>query len=289
VFDHLVRTRLTGTHLDFHVVREFALPKYNDVNYAWLALCLGGCHVKFAPEWLRMRRYLPDRSWFGAMALTQYERLRIRTIIEVGIAFNYGIDAESFLWILRDCDLETDVLLDRSRMGPLHERGFWRVDKTIMPQMRSTILAFIAFNDLLNGQRDHNERSRAISSFLTQNDGEGWEIPERVRLSDYGLGGEAGKEEVEVRSHFGPKRYRWQETQSVEESWRECHLHARNLLGAEGYAKLLSELSDSPTASATSSATAAEHPPKLPLPPHSTQTHSPSAMTRLLPARNEDK
>ena len=82
--------------------------------------------------------------------------------------------------------------------------------------------------------------------------GRGWVLPERLRLSDYGLGGAGGDREVEVRSRFGERYYRWQEAQSVEESWRECHLHARNLLGPAGYAQLLSELaspSGSPRAS----------------------------------------
>jgi hypothetical protein len=40
----------------------------------------------------------------------------------------------------------------------------------------------------------------------------------------------------------GPRFYDWQLTQTAEESWRECHLHARNLLGETGYQKLLAEI-----------------------------------------------
>ena len=36
--------------------------------------------------------------------------------------------------------------------------------------------------------------------------------------------------------------YDWQLAQTAEESWRECHLHARNLLGEVGYAKLLADI-----------------------------------------------
>ena len=44
-----------------------------------------------------------------------------------------------------------------------------------------------------------------------------------------------------------------------EESWRECHLHARNLLGEEGYRELLDDIAmgkraDSPASTAASSA-----------------------------------
>ena len=41
---------------------------------------------------------------------------------------------------------------------------------------------------------------------------------------------------------LGPRFYDWQLVQSTDESWRECHLHARNLLGMHDYAQLLAEL-----------------------------------------------
>jgi len=45
-----------------------------------------------------------------------------------------------------------------------------------------------------------------------------------------------------VASRLGPRFYDWQLAQTPEESWRECHLYARNLLGEAGYAKLLEEI-----------------------------------------------
>jgi len=42
-----------------------------------------------------------------------------------------------------------------------------------------------------------------------------------------------------VASRLGPRFYDWQLSQSAEESCRECHLHARNLLGEEGYGELV--------------------------------------------------
>ena len=71
-------------------------------------------------------------------------------------------------------------------------------------------------------------------------------LPETLRLADYGLGhDERAKEHQPVRECFGPRFYDWQLAQSPEESWRECHLHARNLLGAEGYQALLDEIEGS--------------------------------------------
>ena len=68
-------------------------------------------------------------------------------------------------------------------------------------------------------------------------------IPETVRLADYGLGhDDRAKEHQPVRERFGPRFYDWQLEQDPEESWRECQLHARNLLGQKGYQAFLDEL-----------------------------------------------
>ena len=81
------------------------------------------------------------------------------------------------------------------------------------------------------------------SAFCNQNDGEGWTLPETLRLADYGLGhDDRAKQHQPVASRLGPRFYDWQVEQDPDESWRECQLHARNLLGEEGYAKLLAEI-----------------------------------------------
>ena len=67
-------------------------------------------------------------------------------------------------------------------------------------------------------------------NFLSQNDGEGWMLPETLRLADYGLGhDDRAKEHQPVASALGPRFYPWQLEQSVEESWEECERHAEVL------------------------------------------------------------
>ena len=44
-----------------------------------------------------------------------------------------------------------------------------------------------------------------------------------------------------MAERLGPRFFDWQLAQSPEESWRECHLHARNLLGEDGYKALLEQ------------------------------------------------
>ena len=67
--------------------------------------------------------------------------------------------------------------------------------------------------------------------------------PETLRIADYGLGHDArARQHQPVASRLGPRFYDWQLAQSAEESWRECHVHARNLLGEVGYRQLLAQI-----------------------------------------------
>jgi hypothetical protein len=68
---------------------------------------------------------------------------------------------------------------------------------------------------------------KGLDAFLAQNDGEGWMIPETLRLADYGLGhDDRAKEHQPVASRLGPRFLPWQLELSPEESWEECERHA---------------------------------------------------------------
>lgn len=103
------------------------------------------------------------------------------------------------------------------------------------------MLALAAFDDLTEKTRAAaGDRDAGIDAFLGQNEEEGWMLPETLRLADCGLGhDERAKRPQPVASRLGPRFYDWQLAQGAEESWRECHLHARNLLGEQGYRELL--------------------------------------------------
>jgi hypothetical protein len=149
----------------------------------------------------------------------------------------------------------------------LNPKGFWRVDKDKDPELRHTVLTLIAFHDLEAKIREHGgDRDAGIAAFLAQNQGEGWMLPETLRLADYGLGHDERAEQPQpVASRLGPRFYDWQLTQTAEESWQECRLHARNLLGEAGYQKLLGEIeaerNGTKPASAAPATAAAKAPP----------------------------
>ena len=105
---------------------------------------------------------------------------------------------------------------------------------------RLTLVAFYVLESKIAAAG--GDRQKGIEAFLGQNHGEGWMLPETLRLADYGLGHDERAEHPQpVASRLGPRFYDWQLVQSAEESWRECHLHARSLLGTREYALLLVE------------------------------------------------
>ena len=118
------------------------------------------------------------------------------------------------------------------------------MDRNKDPELRHTVLTLVALHDLEARIRSAGgDRKQGIEAFLNQNHGEGWLLPETLRLADYGLGhDDRARHPQPVASRLGPRYYDWQLTQTPEESRRECHLHARNLLGEHRYRHLLEDI-----------------------------------------------
>ena len=169
--------------------------------------------------------------------------MRLRSMVDAISCAIYGCDTADLRHILRDSDLPVSAVGSRPP-ATLDVRGFWRVDRDKDPELRHTVLTLIAFHDLeAKIEAAGGDREQGIEDFLAQNDGEGWMLPETLCLADYGLGhDERAQHPQPVASRLGPRFYDWQLARSADESRRECHLHARNLLGAHDYARLLAEL-----------------------------------------------
>ena len=67
-------------------------------------------------------------------------------------------------------------------------------------------------------------------------------MPETLRLADYGLGHDERAKKLSVRERLGPRFFPRQLEATPEESWKECEIHARNLLGEEGFNRLMKEI-----------------------------------------------
>ena len=199
-------------------------------------------------------------------AVSRHEQVRRQSVLDAIVALLYGLELQDVVRMVQACSLPVGVVKTLSRQGArsLDPKGFWRVDTSWPPEVRRPILFLVAYADLLQLLKSCGSVRIAIKRFSGQSDGEGWQLPETLRLADYGLGhDERAKEHQPVRECFGPRWYDWQLAQSPEESWRECHLHARNQLGPHGYQALLDEIAGKET----------------PEPPASTESDSASRVT----------
>jgi hypothetical protein len=241
VSDYLMRLRLGGLNINFFVLNELALirPSYyrfDKLNYYSFLLC---CSDRvFSPIYLSNRNII-KKYWNGLLALTESERTRIQIILNVAYVHLNQLLLSELCHILEFTDFPT--CNDEIFHSP---KGFWRIDKDKDPELRQTVLTIVAFHDLQKHiESCGGDREKGLESFLNQNDGEGWMIPESIRLADYGLGhDDRAQEHQPVASRLGPRYYDWQLAQTPEESWAECHLHARNLLGQEAYDRLIHRL-----------------------------------------------
>ena len=245
--DFVARRAVGAMTFGWYVLETLPLPARTRPEIAAIAAestSLNCAHEAMADHWLALRPVYPaGRPWRSNWAVSHAERLRRRVTADVLCFSAYGLGITEVVHVLGGCDGPGSR--STSPDGEDRDRkGFWRVDKDKDPELRHTILTLVAFHDLEDKIRAcGGDREKGIEAFLSQNDGEGWMLPENLRLADYGLGhDERAKVHQPVASRLGPRFYDWQLAQSAEESWRECHLHARNLLGEEGYRKLLAEI-----------------------------------------------
>jgi len=246
-FDFVVRRRLGYLDITKFVLQELPLPRnllHNNL-IALFSACLSFSSPLFDDKWLLLRHYLPHISNNRrAFTISLHERLRLRCILDAIIPLLFGLHYDDMKYILSACDLPKQFIANRANKVNLNPKGFWRVDKNKDPEMRHSILTLIAVYDLQNKISDFNgDYLKGIEAFCKQNDGKGWMIPETLRLTDYGLGHDnRAKQHQPVASRLGPRFYDWQLEQDPEESWRECELHARNILGEEGFQNLLDDI-----------------------------------------------
>ncbi len=226
VFDWCVRQRLAGTNLSWVFLEELPIPPRSKLleNLVEMAMRLSGVGLIFSKQWQILKsshQNFKKNGWKSLWAITPYESLRIRTILDAVTAEIYGLELEEFICILQDCDYPTQKLSDNNFTRTLEPKAFWRVDKEKDPELRHTVLSLIAF---------HKLKEIGLEAFLNLNDGEGWMLPETLRLVDYRLGrDERARQAQPVASRLGERFLAWQLEGTPEESWKECELHAENL------------------------------------------------------------
>lgn len=231
IFDWQLRIRIGGTNLSLYYMDETSTPNIQDLlmkRIIYLVIRLNSISESDAFLWIGLKEIIPQIklcNWKAQWAVTEYERVKIRSELDALIAFSYGISFDELAWILRidNCD----------------PKGFWRVDKDKPIELRHTTLTLAAYNDLTK---------LGLTKYVNLNDGNGWELPEKIKFSIREDGtldfSDANSIEYEVASKLGPRFLPWQLEGTPEESWQECNTHARNNLGEEGFKKFMKYLED---------------------------------------------
>ncbi|MES2438555.1 MAG: hypothetical protein V4584_05800 [Verrucomicrobiota bacterium] len=221
-FDFQLRQRLGSgvAYLSpsYLVERSFVnLSAMTEISHCSSRLSLG--HIGFARLWKDQPNQ--PRPWHQLWAITQSEQLRLRCVVDSLTAWAMGLEQSQLSWLLRDCDHPRADSNSNSFTSRLDPKGFWRVDKDKHPELRHTVLAQVAYADLC---------AQGLDAFLAGPDGDGWQLPETLRLADYGLGhDDRAKQPQPVASRLGPRFLDWQLAKDPAESWAECEAHAAQL------------------------------------------------------------
>ena len=232
LFDFVLRLRLVGLNLNYFVVGECpAQPvvpgKLVEATRALVAR-LSLTSPRFAVE--QVDSGLDQALRPGSVFIAPRERMQARAVLDAIAFATARLDHNDVRHLLAGCDSPTPVATVEN------SKGFWRVDRDRRPEHRLTTLAQIAFADLESKTAASGDKGCGIEAFLAQNHGDGWQMPETLRLADYGLGhDDRAKHSQPVASCLGPRFYDWQLTQNTDQASQECHIHARNLLGAKAY------------------------------------------------------
>lgn len=228
--DNVLRPKMSQGNVNWFYVEELitpfpkSIPEKISQNIVCKAAALSANLLIYIPCWIELSKKYPElreKTWQSAIAVTDYERLRLRCILDAIVAELYGLEIEDFAWILRDCDYPTAQVCDKKFARTLEPKGFWRVDKEKDPELRHTVLSLVAFHEL---------KRLGLETFLNLNDGEGWMLPETLRLADYNLGqDDRAKQPQPLAQRLGERFLPWQIEGTPEQTWQECEKHAENL------------------------------------------------------------
>jgi len=238
-YDKQLRDRFGGTTLNYFIVEETAVIKHSKsiplLEDKSARLLFSG--INYADKWIEIAENDPklrNSNWKSLWAVTLHERLRLRCILDAVIAELYGLSFEDFAWILRDCGHPASYVREHSKK--FDPKGFWRIEKDQDPGLRNTVLALKAFADL---------KAIGLDAFGSLNDSDGWMIPETITFKVLADGTIAFDTPdgmtVPVRERLGERFLPWQLEGTPEESWAECEMHARRILGDEEFERMMAE------------------------------------------------
>ena len=243
-YDFVVRNRITGMNLNKFILDETPVPDLAtipiELSIIGARLCM--VHEVFAGAWLELLRVCPGlkaRSWESLWSVGTLSRLELRSVSDAIVAHLYGLNEDQYRWILRNCDVPKEELSELSLRSKLPAKGFWRTGVgsaehplrrawTCDPELRLTNLAVVAFVELDRlKQQLGGDLSAAIAAFSPASGIGGWKLPDRLRLSDYGLGQNMRSEQEQELGSYLIREF--PPTSQGNQSWDDCKFIAEEL------------------------------------------------------------
>jgi hypothetical protein len=200
-FDFAIRNRLGGTTLNFFILEEAPINNVHINKSAFSHLSTSCAKLIFINIQLA-NEWLILKKLYPEISNYNWKSLWAITPHE-RLRLRCILDAiVAELYGLSYSDFAY-ILRD----DPTDPKGFWRVDKDKPKELRHTTLALLAFKHL---------KEVGLEKFCDED----WQFP------------------ADIQEKLGPRFLPWQLEGTPEESWKECEMHARNILGDEGYENL---------------------------------------------------
>ena len=138
VYDYVMRARVVGLGIDYHVLEQNPLPPLDETNSSIVGcyrmaedLCLNAHY--HSPVILELHAGTEREGRIEtASATTTSERTRVQAILDAIVVVQFGLDYSDLHRILDSCDLPAEVIVGT----PLDPKGFWRLDRRRDPELR---------------------------------------------------------------------------------------------------------------------------------------------------------
>jgi hypothetical protein len=185
-FDSLMRRRLGGLHLDYHVFEQMPLPRLNDGIAKILAGCAAQLTFVGGPSELLRKKFVRETGEDPPEVIDPRERRRLRAMVDAVVAWAYGLSVKDLRYLLRDCMHSCEDLRKRSIVSILDPKGFWRVDSDLDPESRATNLAVDGLASLYEAVSFAGSDIDGVALFQQRwsSDAERTSLPDSSRSSD---------------------------------------------------------------------------------------------------------
>lgn len=196
-FDYIVRQRMGGLNLNFFILEEISIPDKKRLKD------LSNFIIYISKLSFIDNLFASEWLWLSKIYL-QLPRMNWKSLWAITpherLRLRCILDAiVAELYGLSYEDFEYILRDDTS-----DPKGFWRVDKNKPKELRHTTLALLALNHL---------KEVGLEKFCNDD----WQFP------------------ADIQEKLGPRFLPWQLEGTPEESWKECEMHARNILGEEEF------------------------------------------------------